>query len=150
MGTLVPQGFSRSLPSFSICGYLPYSRQNARNLPEIIHRDIHRNSASRMERQTSFGPIRNGLQVSQEVGYKPPLKLIVWPVIKPFRARITATQATSSGRPNRRTGIQLGKSARRMSVSTIAGEITFAVIPTPASCDPYECVCPIISAFDAA
>jgi len=37
-----------------------------------------------------------------------------------------------------------------MSVSTIAGEIRFAVIPNPARCDPYECVSPKISSFDAA
>jgi hypothetical protein len=59
----------------------PTPAKIARNLPEIIHRDIHRNSTSTMERPTSFGPIRNGLQVSQEVGYKPTLKLIAWPVI---------------------------------------------------------------------
>jgi hypothetical protein len=50
-------------------------------LPEIIHRDIHRNSADSMERQTSSGPIRNGLQTSQAIGYKPPFKLMAWPVL---------------------------------------------------------------------
>ena len=55
MGTLVPQGFSRSLPPSQSVDISPTPAKNARNLPEIIHRDIHRNFASTMKRQTSFG-----------------------------------------------------------------------------------------------
>ena len=49
MKTLLPQGFSRSLLSFTRCGYIPYSRQNSLNLarrhpqgcPGTLHSSLH-------------------------------------------------------------------------------------------------------------
>jgi len=71
-----------AIPSpFSICGYLPYSRQkckkfarnHAQRYPEKFRKHDGAPNIVRAD--------RNGLQVSQEVGCKPPLKLIAWPVI---------------------------------------------------------------------
>jgi hypothetical protein len=75
MKTLLPQGFLRSLLSFTTCGYLPYSRQNSLNLATRHPQGCPRNLWSSLyqgdgrksrfagcrERSTPREPARGGL-----------------------------------------------------------------------------------------
>jgi len=151
MEILVPQGFSRSLLSLSICGYLLYSRQKcqkfARNHPPGYPQKFRKHDGApnilRADKKRSSSLSRGWLPASAQIDR----------LAGCLNRFAHASQRPKRPLPDDRIvgpGFNWAKSARRMSVSTIAGEITFAVIPTPASCDPYVCVCPIISAFDAA
>jgi hypothetical protein len=81
MKTLVPQGFSRSLPSLSICGHLPYSRQKcqkfARNHPQGYPQKFHKHHGApkilgadkKRSSSLSRGWIQGSAQIDRQAGY---------------------------------------------------------------------------------
>src|SRR5215469_17547894 len=75
METPVSQGFSRSLPSLSICGYLPYSRQKcqkfARNNPQGYPQKFHKHDGApnilRAVKKRSSSISRGWIQTSAKI-----------------------------------------------------------------------------------
>ena len=75
MGTLVPQRFSPSFPSLSICGYLPYSRQKcqkfARNYPQGYPQKFHKHDGApkilRADKKRSLSLSTGWIQASAQI-----------------------------------------------------------------------------------
>jgi hypothetical protein len=71
MKTLLPQGFTRSLPSFTTCGYLPSSRQNSLNLATRHPQGCPGNLRSSL-REEDAGKSRSAIVANDQLGVNAP------------------------------------------------------------------------------